>query len=521
MILGRPALDEICSQAQKDPEDAFNEKVVKDIVETLSSDDVAGKTKLLALTALTEFSKIKFNRKRILRELDKIGSSFDHMLSSYAKGHGRKRHHELLLLLFIRLNHYRFRTDCWLEMVDRNIPLALEIAGNLIKVKSNGRGDLLGLFRILRGFSETETYLEEELSFSDRISKLVTMLTGSGPAGSVLDDASHAFMRIFNSGDGFLPASHHQSVFSIVKMFKNLYLYSTSGSTHFKQHVLVSTALVTKMLLPYVENCVSIAPAICSAESKCFVDDPLLENGLEHTFKLLALLTFQMQRINYCEENIALMMFAAIDFCRSHPRTMAMFLFFLVNIDSFEQEHFGSRLKLAFVRALSSHTSAELRMLQSILFMQGDWLPVSRENKSLTYMIGIFTSLLSPDEGLDLAVEEEKIGVAFTTFGDYLEKVASSSESASKETQDVPKEFLCKINLHIMREPMRSPSGLCFERASIEKWLARFGSVCPVTGDPLLPTDLCEDLDLKAKIANYHIASSKQHQIDDDDLYEF
>lgn len=54
-----------------------------------------------------------------------------------------------------------------------------------------------------------------------------------------------------------------------------------------------------------------------------------------------------------------------------------------------------------------------------------------------------------------------------------------------------------------MKEPVRSKkSGLVFERATIEVWLATRGSVCPITHEPLYREDLEVDEDLRSRYAH-------------------
>ena len=54
--------------------------------------------------------------------------------------------------------------------------------------------------------------------------------------------------------------------------------------------------------------------------------------------------------------------------------------------------------------------------------------------------------------------------------------------SGSGSDGEVPTEFLCAINGHVMKAPMRCrDSGLVFEKATIELWLTSRGSVCPIT----------------------------------------
>lgn len=64
-------------------------------------------------------------------------------------------------------------------------------------------------------------------------------------------------------------------------------------------------------------------------------------------------------------------------------------------------------------------------------------------------------------------------------------------------------EFLCAINGHVMKEPVRAKTtGLVFEAATIELWLATRGSICPITGSTLDKKDLVPADDLRNKLVN-------------------
>lgn len=106
-------------------------------------------------------------------------------------------------------------------------------------------------------------------------------------------------------------------------------------------------------------------------------------------------------------------------------------------------------------------------------------------------------------------------------------------------TEGLPKEFLCAINGHVMKEPMRvmksGGSGLVFERATIQTWLKTRGAICPLTNTPLSLEDLQLDTELMNRIKRYKIekvtakkapasVSSNKYSRpddDDDDLYDF
>ncbi|GMH54787.1 hypothetical protein TrVE_jg303 [Triparma verrucosa] len=69
----------------------------------------------------------------------------------------------------------------------------------------------------------------------------------------------------------------------------------------------------------------------------------------------------------------------------------------------------------------------------------------------------------------------------------------------------VPPEFGCSINGHLMKEPVRTPGGVVFERETIELWLKTRGSVCPISGVPLTVDELEADENLMAEITRWQI----------------
>jgi hypothetical protein len=88
----------------------------------------------------------------------------------------------------------------------------------------------------------------------------------------------------------------------------------------------------------------------------------------------------------------------------------------------------------------------------------------------------------------------------------------------------LPPEFLCAINGHVMKEPVRCvATSLVFERSTIELWLSTRGAVCPITNTLLEKKDLVPDDELRNRIMRYHIqqTSLRVAETHDDDLYDF
>uniref|UniRef100_A0A7S1TRP6 U-box domain-containing protein n=1 Tax=Phaeomonas parva TaxID=124430 RepID=A0A7S1TRP6_9STRA len=88
---------------------------------------------------------------------------------------------------------------------------------------------------------------------------------------------------------------------------------------------------------------------------------------------------------------------------------------------------------------------------------------------------------------------------------------------------DMPREYACAINGHMMKDPVRTPAGKVFERETIMLWLQTRGSICPITGDPLTPDDLSADIDLRQNIMRWQISNLLHHnkESEAEDPYDF
>lgn len=68
---------------------------------------------------------------------------------------------------------------------------------------------------------------------------------------------------------------------------------------------------------------------------------------------------------------------------------------------------------------------------------------------------------------------------------------------------------MCSINGHVMKDPVRVKStGLVFERATIELWLATRGAVCPITNTFLDKSQLEPDEELRNRQVSIFICVS-------------
>lgn len=71
--------------------------------------------------------------------------------------------------------------------------------------------------------------------------------------------------------------------------------------------------------------------------------------------------------------------------------------------------------------------------------------------------------------------------------------------SSSGAQVAVPDDFLCPLTMEVMENPLITRFGHSYERSAILEWLQK-GKSCPLTRNPLRPSDLISNLPLKARI---------------------
>jgi hypothetical protein len=66
--------------------------------------------------------------------------------------------------------------------------------------------------------------------------------------------------------------------------------------------------------------------------------------------------------------------------------------------------------------------------------------------------------------------------------------------------EEIPDEFICPISLQPMVHPLTTRSGRNFERSAILNWLRDGNGCCPLTRQPLRPSDLIPNRQLESRI---------------------
>ena len=99
-------------------------------------------------------------------------------------------------------------------------------------------------------------------------------------------------------------------------------------------------------------------------------------------------------------------------------------------------------------------------------------------------------------------------------------KNTSSSSSSSSSMTDAPPEFLCALSKQIMSDPVRSSSGVVFDRLQIVNWIQHQGHICPISGSPLSENELISMDTLKNKIQMWILKKSQQPSSNEDNDVE-
>jgi hypothetical protein len=74
---------------------------------------------------------------------------------------------------------------------------------------------------------------------------------------------------------------------------------------------------------------------------------------------------------------------------------------------------------------------------------------------------------------------------------------------SNQALEEVPDDFICPISLSVMKSPLMSKDGKNFERKAIIDWLARGNGSCPLTRQPLTPSCLVPNVNLKMNIRRW------------------
>jgi hypothetical protein len=86
-------------------------------------------------------------------------------------------------------------------------------------------------------------------------------------------------------------------------------------------------------------------------------------------------------------------------------------------------------------------------------------------------------------------------------------KAVSLGAGAGGVELAIPAHFRCPISLDLMRDPVTAPTGITYDRESIEAWLDTGRATCPVTHAPLRHEDLVPNHAIRRVIQDWCVAN--------------
>ena len=105
--------------------------------------------------------------------------------------------------------------------------------------------------------------------------------------------------------------------------------------------------------------------------------------------------------------------------------------------------------------------------------------------------------------------------VSSTEMGDSsLNNNNNQEVEPQQQQEEPPAEFVCALTMEIMKDPVISRYGQCFERSAIFQWLAVTGhTTCPMTRRPLKLSDLITHHRLRGDILRWQIEHHEQQDV--------
>jgi activator of HSP90 ATPase len=77
-----------------------------------------------------------------------------------------------------------------------------------------------------------------------------------------------------------------------------------------------------------------------------------------------------------------------------------------------------------------------------------------------------------------------------TSSSNAYSTVSAHSVQGPLLPDNTPVEYVCQLSKRIMKEPLRTPYGNVYDRQMILLWLQRQGSIDPLTGQPLVESQV-------------------------------
>ena len=396
-------------------------------VDILNDEESTRKERVKALVVLSNLAIEEDNRDDLLDGIRQLSDTFENALIE--KEEGSKNFstkvgdmHQLVVLLFIRLMDYDFKTGDILDLFRYNFSLSLATIEISFKKVAYEDEVVLGLTRLLSGFAIPSTYFSGKgrQSMSERdcseFSEKINMFVDKLRASQIISTWVSAVMRRVKKSKVGIQQVHCEMVNHGLNAFTNAYNFTTgNGATGFRQHLLVSEKLPSSILLPTLN-------AIITKYNEDMDQSigPTTMVTIKNILKAFVLITFEMfsntQHIKNINITIDLLTNEKIQQCiQNDSSILALILLYNVNIDSLVNANNDDdkQQEIDNISQQINTTWAKCQDKERVkrLFTTPGTLPVSRQIFTYRYIYDMLGCMEEEeedeDEGSNYDIEEK------------------------------------------------------------------------------------------------------------------
>uniref|UniRef100_A0A7S1I5F1 U-box domain-containing protein n=1 Tax=Eutreptiella gymnastica TaxID=73025 RepID=A0A7S1I5F1_9EUGL len=261
------------------------------------------------------------------------------------------RIHEYMVVLLSRVCDYKFTTLQLIEFSSERLSFALFLLSTVMKVVGYEREFRMNCITILKGFSSPITYFTDgavqHQEFADRINSLLSQVQRL----NLLQVACDAVAPLVTSSPMFLDATTHIAAQQFMNFAIDVYRFATIGATGFRQTLLVNTAIVDRVVLPYLLRCMAVVAKHFQMQTAYDTDPKPIPKmtkevcvGMRTALDFLALASFHMGSHSQAllPQNVFtldILQLPVNEFLCQQPEILSRLLHVNVNLDSLAGEH--------------------------------------------------------------------------------------------------------------------------------------------------------------------------------------
>ncbi|RHW73703.1 U-box domain containing protein [Trypanosoma brucei equiperdum] len=551
--------------------------------------------KTRACLIVSNFALYKPVRNCIFDLLDKLEAVFEESIKADAAlpfnpELGRMTEHVAVLLM--RVTGYKLKAANVFEFTDGNVQFSVQLMlAVLLKEPPYEPALRCNCISIILGFTQPQAYFNDAAGvedascqdFTEKIDGILKLMLRLN-AVQVFDDVLSEQLDNVKEVTPLL----HVAVCSAMRCVMNIFRFSSTGGTQWRQHILLSTTHLDHSVTVYLQlQCISLQKSLSLPQPTASVE---MLRGMSLGYKFASLCTFGMgchtreTRLffPYLHDMLQLPVKSILGSPALANAVMRVYvdMFHLIaNIDALGGDEglptgdmFPQLQSAELVKSVTGFLKREvapcgLAFIQAwhnaLKTVEPDTL-VERGTPTFLELEKIFSEVESavekqsaprppppPQPSAPAPVpastpEQAPVDLCFVgrshladippihrkaadqkiSIDNAAVPVAPSNRTKPVDRNSaigIDERMLCALTGNVMKKPVVSPNGHTFDHEAILAWLEQNGSVCPVTGKPLVAAELRPNKEITALIMRQTIAQSMTapNQENEVDIYDF